>query len=247
MTKSKVDPKLVGEYLTIKRLTTETYPSGIVSLVSDSFDFWRVLTKILPTLKYDIMARDGKVVIRPDSGDPVKIICGDVGFGDSDAPEYKGAIELLWDTFGGTINEKGFKELDPHIGLIYGDSITPQRMIDILDGLKDKGFASSNVVFGIGSFTYQWATRDTYGFAVKATYGVVNGEGRDIMKDPKTDSGTKKSHCGLLKVVHGPEGKLTTLQGVTESEAQEGLLLPVFSDGNLINEYSLADIRERLS
>ena len=188
-----------GEEETFKRLITEVYPKGIVSVVSDTWDLWKVLTEYIPNLKQEILDRDGKLVVRPDSGDPVKIICGD-----SDSTEInvnKGVVELLWDTFGGTVNEKGYKELDSHVGAIYGDSITLERARQICEGLKSKGFASTNVVLGVGSFTYQYNTRDTFGFAMKATYGEVNGEGRDIYKDPITDDGTKKSARGLIKIV----------------------------------------------
>jgi len=191
---------------TFKRLITETYPSGVVSIVSDTWDFWQVITEFAATLKEDILSRTpdslglAKVVFRPDTGNPVTIICGD-RYADPGSPEHKGAVECLWDTFGGTVNEKGYKVLNPRVGLIYGDSITPERALEILKRLKKEGFASTNIVFGIGSFTYQYATRDTLGFAMKATYGIVNGEGRDIFKDPKTDSlKTKRSAKGRLMV-----------------------------------------------
>ena len=106
----------------------------------------------------------------------------------------------MWDIFGGIENSKGFKELDSHIGAIYGDSITLERATQICERLKLKGFASTNVVLGIGSFTYQYNTRDTFGFAMKATYGEVDGNGREIYKDPITDDGTKKSAKGLMKI-----------------------------------------------
>jgi nicotinamide phosphoribosyltransferase len=137
------------EQETYRRLITEVYPKGIVSVVSDTWDFWNVVTVILPNLKKEIMARDGKLVIRPDSGDPVKIIVGDPEAVDG-SPEHKGLIRCLWDTFGGTLSPTGFKMLDPHIGAIYGDSITLDRQWKILSGLAKKGFASSNVVLGIG-------------------------------------------------------------------------------------------------
>ncbi|MGJ8733656.1 MAG: nicotinate phosphoribosyltransferase, partial [Cellulophaga sp.] len=187
-----------GEEETFKRLITEVYPNGIVSIVSDTWDLWKVLTEYLPNLKEEVLARDGKVVIRPDSGDPADIICGNPN--GKTEEEKKGVIELLWEIFGGKTNSKGYKELDPHIGAIYGDSITTERATDICERLKQKGFASTNVVLGIGSFTYQYNTRDTFGFAMKATYGEVNGEGREIFKDPITDDGTKKSAKGLLKI-----------------------------------------------
>src|ERR1019366_3576297 len=90
-----------GEQDTFDRLMTEVYPNGIVSIVSDSYDFWRVLTQYLPHLKNIIMARDGKLVIRPDSGNPLLIICGDSSAPEG-SPEFKGALQLLWETFGGT-------------------------------------------------------------------------------------------------------------------------------------------------
>lgn len=156
------------ELQTYSRLL-KTYPKGILSVVSDTWDLWNVITVILPTLKEEILARDGKIVIRPDSGDPVDIICGE-SVGLKGTPQDKGVIELLWDIFGGTINEQGYKVLDPHIGAIYGDSITLERAEEICKRLEAKGFASTNVVLGIGSFTYQYNTRDTFGFAMKATY-----------------------------------------------------------------------------
>ena len=183
----------------VRRMIHKVHPTGIVSLVSDSFDYWRMVTDILPELKNEIIARDGKVVIRPDSGDPVKIVCGDPD-APIDTPEYKGTIQCLWDIFGGTVNQKRFKVLDSHIGLIYGDSITLDRQKQILTRLADKGFASDNIVLGIGSYTYQYVTRDTHQFAVKATYAEVDGCPRNIYKSPKTDSGMKKSAKGLLSL-----------------------------------------------
>jgi nicotinamide phosphoribosyltransferase len=234
-----------NEIATFERLVAELYPNGIVSIVSDTWDFWQVITDYLPKLKSKILARNGKVVIRPDSGDPVKIIIGDkeatVG-----SPEYKGAIECMWETFGGTVTEKGYKLLDSHIGLIYGDSITLQRQKDILEGLKAKGFCSFNVVLGIGSYTYEYVTRDTYGFAMKATYGEVNGEARNIYKDPKTDDGTKKSAKGLL-AVHDVNGVLTLKDQCTWEEEKQGVLQIVFENGKLVNEQSLKEIRARLN
>ena len=230
----------MGELETFKRLVTEVYPKGIVSIVSDTWDLWKVLTEYLPALKEEILSREGKVVIRPDSGDPVKIICGD--------PEGKtenerlGVIQLLWNTFGGLVNSKGYKELDSHIGAIYGDSITIQRAEQICERLKENGFASTNVVLGIGSYTYQYNTRDTFGFAMKATYGEVDGKGREIYKDPITDDGTKKSSRGLIKIVkEGGEYKL--IDEVSWEEEKEGELKEVFRDGRLVVDLELSEIR----
>ena len=232
-----------GEEETFKRLITEVYPNGIVSIVSDTWDLWKVLTEYLPNLKEEVLAREGKVVVRPDSGDPVDIICGNPN--GKSVEEQKGVIELLWDIFGGITNEKGYKELDAHIGAIYGDSITLARATQICERLKQKGFASTNVVLGIGSFTYQYNTRDTFGFAMKATYGEVNGEGREIFKDPITDDGTKKSAKGLIKI-EKENGVYKLVDQVSWEEEKQGELKEVFRDGKLLIDDSLAEIRKRV-
>lgn len=232
-----------GEQDTFERLITETYPKGIVSIVSDTWDLWKVLTEYLPNLKEQVLSRDGKVVIRPDSGDPVKIICGNPEGKTSE--EKKGVIELLWDIFGGKTNDKGYKELDSHIGAIYGDSITLERANEICKQLKAKGYASTNVVLGIGSFTYQYNTRDTFGFAMKATYGEVDGEGREIYKDPITDDGTKKSAKGLLKITL-EDGIYKLNDQVSWEEEKKGELREVFRDGALLIDEKLSDIRTRV-
>jgi nicotinamide phosphoribosyltransferase len=141
------------------------YPKGIVSIVSDTWDLWHVVGKILPQLKDQIMARDGKTVIRPDSGDPADILCGEhqkAVSTERDLLIHKGLTESLWDIFNGKENDKGYKELDPHIGEIYGDSINYERGRNICLRLMAKGFASTSSVFGLGSFTYEYTTRDTY-------------------------------------------------------------------------------------
>lgn len=233
-----------GELETFRRLIQDLYPDGIVSIVSDTWDFWKVLTEYTVILKNAILNRDGKVIIRPDSGDPVKIVAGDPEAPEG-SPEQKGAIECLWDVFGGTITKTGYKLLDPHIGLIYGDSLTLERAEKILRQLEAKGFASGNMVFGIGSFTYQYVTRDSFGFAMKATSGLVNGERRDIFKAPKTDTGAKKSAKGLLRVEQ--EGNsLVLYDRQSEAEETQGLLQCVFLDGQLMKQITLSEIRERL-
>ena len=239
------------EESTFRRLL-ETYPKGILSVVSDTWDLWRVCTEHIVALKEEILARDGKLVIRPDSGDPVDILCGREEQL-SDAPgEYKtpaeiGVIELLWDVFGGTVNKQGYKVLDPHIGAIYGDSITIERADEICRRLEAKGFASTNVVLGIGSFTYQFNTRDTFGFAMKATYCEINGEGREIFKDPITDDGTKKSATGLLCVTRDEySGDYMLMDRVDWQTSRGGELKTIYRDGKFENTTTLSEIRENL-
>lgn len=233
------------EYETFHRLITKVYPSGFLSIVSDTWDYWHVLSSILPRLKDTILARDGKIVIRPDSGDPVKIICGDP---ESDN-EYarKGTIEVLWDLFGGTVSAEGFKCLDPHIGCIYGDAITLSRCSEICEKLAAKGFASTNMVYGIGSYTYNYVTRDTFGFALKATHAIINGVEKAIFKDPKTDSGVKKSQCGRVAVIRKNE-HLEFVDGLNSTDAIDGDLLElVYEDGAWHRFQTLAEIRRILS
>jgi nicotinamide phosphoribosyltransferase len=231
-----------GEIGTFKRLITEVYPNGIVSIVSDTWDLWKVCTEYLTELKEVVLARDGKVVIRPDSGDPVLIICGNPD-GKTEV-ERKGVVELLWDIFGGTTTDKGYKLLDSHIGAIYGDSITIKRADEICTNLRNKGFASQ-VVFGIGSYTYQYNTRDTFGTAMKATFVVVDGEGREIFKNPITDDGTKKSATGLLHVTK-EVGTLFLEDKVTWEVEKTGELTTVFKDGKLTKDLTISEIRKTL-
>lgn len=236
-----------GEAETYRRLITEVYPEGIVSIVSDTWDYWGVWTEILPQLKDVIMGRNGTVTIRPDSGDPVKIICGDPD-AEPGTPEFKGSFELAWDLFGGTENAAGYRQLDSHINVIYGDSITLERCSAILAGLIAKGFVPS-MVFGIGSFTYQYVTRDTFGIALKATYGEVNGEPRDIFKDPKTDNGVKKSAKGLLSVWEHESGLPNAYVLVQQSSWDDVFNCayePRFVDGAHINPPYLSEVRKRV-
>lgn len=263
------------EVETFRRLL-ETYPTGILSVVSDTWDLWKVCTEHVVTLKEEIMARDGKLVIRPDSGDPVDIICGlntnpnpckSIEGLDTE-PEIKGVIELLWDVFGGTVNEQGYKVLDSHIGAIYGDSITIDRAEEICKRLEAKGFASTNIVLGVGSFTYQYNTRDTFGFAMKATYVEVKHwdvaterlnesfnknsnpewiEGREIFKDPITDDGTKKSATGLLAVFKDENnGSYELHDHCNWSTEESGELKVIYNNGHFKNTTTLEEIRNRL-
>ena len=261
------------EYDAFKRIITEVHPTGFVSIVADTWNLWQVLSDTLPRLKSEILTRDGRLVVRPDSGDPVDIICGlntkRVGGFMVDSverkrlkhngskhidQEMKGVIELLWDTFGGTINEKGYKVLDPHIGCIYGDAITLERAEQICERLESKGFASSNIVLGIGSYTYNMNTRDTFGFALKTTYALENGNDRMLFKDPITDDGVKKSQKGMVSVFRDINtNKITYKDGYTwytkhqnNCDNFEEMLKTVFKNGTLIKEISLSEIRQNI-
>lgn len=275
-----LDTRLEAEKEFLVDLIARKFPNGIISYVTDSFDYWGVVTKILPELNDVVMGREacglapGKLVIRPDSGDPVKVVCGykeeeyrrtrdgvaypleawnGVVFVGGVDPitehEIKGSVEVLWETFGGTVTDKGYKMLDSHIGLIYGDSITTKRAAEILQRLMEKGFASGNIMFGVGSYTYQCNTRDTFGFAVKATYTEVSGQPLEVFKDPKTDA-KKKSDRGMLRVekdeVTGEFYRMDQQPAGLKGEGG-GYLETIFEDGEFVKRTTLAEIRERLA
>lgn len=272
-----LEPKALrrqAELEVVREFVTQGYPQGMVSIVSDTFDFWNVMTVVAKELKADILARkpdalgNAKVVFRPDSGDPVKILTGYTDeellhtngtLAVSEAGKYTvkatgesiseaertGAVQCLWNIYGGTTTAKGYKVLDSHVGLIYGDSITLPRARDIMLRLAAKGFASCNVVLGIGSYVYGMNSRDTFGYALKAIYAEVGGEAVDIYKDPATDDGTKKSAKGLLRVEKEGD-RFVLYEQQTVEQAEGGALVPVFRDGELLVTQSLAEIRERL-
>lgn len=303
------------------------FRKGPLSIVSDTWDYWNVLTNYIPKLKDSIMKRDGKIIVRGDSGDPIDIICGELkgsdyivvdnlteegikdyfkyeaentypwngtsesyynvrindylykvtcehafetdedneGYYTSTVeevyyekieltPAMKGTVEILWDIFGGYINEKGYKVLDPHIGAIYGDSITLERGEAIYKELKEKGFAVNNCTLGIGSFTYNYLTRDSLGFALKATDCIVDGTEFAIFKDPITDKSKgnnfKKSQKGKCYVYRSGEDILykdeLTIEDLKKDEYKDNLLTTVYEDGKLIKDFTLTEIRNRL-
>lgn len=236
-----------GELTEIDTFTRmlDLYPAGVVSIVSDTWDLFGVLTNIIPKLKARIMAREGKTVLRPDSGDPADIVCGDPK-APTGSPASKGVIELLWEVFGGTVTATGHRILDSHIGCIYGDSITIDRARNICERLAAKGFASANMVFGVGSYSYQYVTRDTFGFAMKATWCEVAREGRDIFKLPKTGNGMKNSAKGRLAVLRGDHGELTLINQATAQQESDSLLRPVWRDGAFLIRDTFDQIRARL-
>ena len=325
-----------GDEIThIKRLLTEIYPNASFSMVSDSYDYWNLVTNILPQCKTEIENHNGYLAIRGDSGDPVEVIAGkkiywlsdnEVEWFDHDetwnwmddyardeyieeeddryfaqdgkfykvhfapnwtnergawtdnkhwyiedwtisweeiaaTPELMGTVWALDQTFGHTINSKGYKVLPPYIKAIYGDSITPQRCEEIYKRLAAMGYAINNVSLGVGSFSfmcletidadgnthYNPYTRDTFGIAIKATYGeLVDGTPINIFKNPKALS-WKKSQKGC--VIVAKDGQSYTDEH-TYSEAHHGtlnnLLRPVFVNGKMWTEQSLAEIRNRL-
>ena len=220
-----------------------TYRNSIVSIVSDTYSIWDVLTKHAVTLKDDILARPegAKVVFRPDSGDPKKILLGD--------PEAVmreprlGVFALLDEVFGHTVNEKGYKVLNKKIGVIYGDGMFFERWLDILTTMKEMGWSAENLIVGVGGILRNHS-RDTFGFALKATYVEIGGEGHNIMKDPVTDHG-KKSHEGLIGLFSDENYNLVTRDKLTMKEVNSAFnfLVPVYEDGKQLIFNSLDEMR----
>ena len=235
-----------GDEITLlRRLLTEIYPNTSFSAVLDSYDYWNIIDNILPQLKTEIMNHNGCMLMRGDSGDCVEVVTKTV---------FK-----LWEEFGGTVNSKGYKVLDPHVKAIYGDSITVQRCEEIYKILMENGFACSNVALGVGSFSFQCIeedeelkpfTRDTFSSCIKATYCEIDGKPTPIFKNPK-DGGFKKSQKGCCRVYTRCDGniyyedELTWEQAVNSGE-HGNMLIPVFKDGELLKEQSLKEIRDRL-
>jgi nicotinamide phosphoribosyltransferase len=223
-------------------------PNSIVSIVSDTYNLWTVLTDYVDVLYPQIMARpDGaKVVFRPDSGDPIKIICGDPEAPDGH-PERLGVLSLLGLKFGYTVNEQGFKVLNPKVGMIYGDGMHFDRWTAILDEMERRGWAASNLVIGIGGIL-RYHTRDTLGFALKATQITKSdGTAMDIMKDPITDHG-KKSHKGLVGLFNDVDKNPYTQDQLTNEEEADAcnLLVPVYENGLLLQQTSFDLVRRRV-
>lgn len=235
-----------GDEITmVKRLLNETYKDLSFSMVSDSYDYWNLVDNILPKCKEDILNHNGCLLVRGDSGDPVEVVTD--------------TVFHLWDIFGGTINSKGYKVLNSHVKAIYGDSITPERAKQIYEILIKNGFACNNVALGVGSFSMECLqkdgkfnpfTRDTFGIAVKATYGEMGDKPLMIFKNPKTDTGNfKKSQKGLCRVFHDENNNITYEDGLdknTFDENKENMLISVFKNSEMVKEYSLSEIRDRL-
>lgn len=231
-----------GDEITLlRRLLTEIYPNTSFSAVLDSYDYWNVIDNVLPQLKDEILAHNGCMLMRGDSGDCVEVVTKTV---------FK-----LWDEFGGTVNSKGYKVLDPHVKAIYGDSITVERCKEVYRILMENGFACSNVALGVGSFSMQCIeengvlkpfTRDTFSSCIKATYCEIDGVPTPIFKNPK-DGGFKKSQKGCCVVSNNSDGLVFT-DGHTWAEAcrEDNWLQPVFEDGEMLREQDISSIRNIL-
>lgn len=205
------------------------YPEGLVAVVSDSFDIYNACSNLWGKnpLYQAVLKRNGTVVVRPDSGHPPEVVME--------------VLRRLGDAFGYTINTKGFKVLDPHIRIIQGDGVDYAMTYEILETMYMNDWSADNIAFGCGGALLQKLNRDTQKFAFKAASCTVNGEERDVYKEPITDTG-KNSKRGRLKLVRDMASYKTVPHTYTHAEDE---LKEVFRDGRVLQNYSFDEIRGR--
>jgi len=213
----------------------EAYPSGLVACVSDSYDVFHVCEALWgDALKANIINRDGVLVIRPDSGDPVPVLTR--------------VLEILGNKFGYQTNAKGYRVLPPCVRVIQGDGVnlfTIQNMLYQLS--KFSGWSADNIAFGMGGALLQQLNRDTQKFAFKCSAAQIDGAWRPVYKNPVTDSG-KGSKRGRLALIEPEPGVFQTLENVSDDHAEaaaEDRLVTVFENGQIVLTYDLASIRRR--
>ena len=215
----------------------DQFPTGLVACVSDSFDIIRACRDHWgTTLRDKILNRDGRLVIRPDSGDPVQTL--------------KQIFHILWDKFGGTVNKKGFKVIDPHVRVIQGDGVNYESIIEILDMMVEEGFAVENIAFGMGGALLQKVDRDTQKFAIKCSSIVINGEEVEVQKNPieinefgDRVQSFKKSKAGKLKLILNNNGEYETIQHCQDFTGD--VLVTIFENGEILKEWTFEEVRER--
>lgn len=206
------------------------YPNSLVAVVSDSYNIFNACEEFWGTvLKDEVMQREGCLVIRPDSGDPVVTV-------------YT-VLDILGSKFGFTINEKKFKVLDPHVRVIQGDGIDIQTMDDILHVMEINGWSADNITFGSGGGLLQKVNRDTMKFAIKCSAVKVDGQWRDVYKDPLTDS-SKKSYAGKLALVQQDHLLKTIKIDDYDNDHPDDLLEVVYENGELVRNQTLSEIRQ---
>ncbi|RAZ60452.1 nicotinate phosphoribosyltransferase [Campylobacter hyointestinalis] len=207
----------------------DKFGSGIFACVIDSYDTLNAID-LWGKLFDEVKAKGGRVVLRPDSGNPVTM-----------ASE---CLERMMDIAGFSVNQKGYRLLPNHVRLIYGDGINPQSLVDILNELKLRKISADNIVFGMGGALLQHLNRDTLRFAMKAN--AVSKDGKhwiDVKKDPITDP-TKRSKSGRLALIR--KGNLFKTIRLDELKKEENKLKPVFKDGKILSKVSFDDIRARV-
>lgn len=201
----------------------------LLAVVSDSYDLWHAIDHIWgEELREKVINSGGTIVIRPDSGDPARTCLE--------------AIERLMDKFGYELNTKGYRVLPSYLRVIQGDGVSPESIEHILELLKNNKISADNIAFGMGGQLLQKINRDTMRFAMKASAVCVDGQWRDVFKDPVTDKG-KRSKKGRLALVKTHTGYKTVREDELASGRNE--LQTVYKNGKLLIDHSFADIRRR--
>lgn len=206
-------------------------PENLVAVVSDSYDLFGAIDTLWGgALRERVINNGGTVVIRPDSGNPVDIVCD--------------TIRRLMDKFGYRENSKGFLVLPDYLRVIQGDGVRPAMIRNILSVMKLKRLSAENVAFGMGGELLQNVNRDTMKFAMKASAIRINGLWQDVYKDPVTDTG-KRSKRGRLALITDGNGRYQT---VRESElgSAANRLEVVFRDGELLRDEHFDAVRKRV-
>lgn len=220
---------LEGETAAYRNMVTKySKPGSIFAVVSDSYDIYKACENIWGgTLKDDVIAHGGTLVVRPDSGDPVSVTLR--------------VIQILDEKFGHTVNEKGFKVLN-HVRIIQGDGVNPSSIEAILMNYKAHGYSGDNIAFGMGGALLQHMNRDTQEFAMKASAIMVNGEWRDVSKNP-VGQASKKSKGGRFTVLRGNKREGEEWETIQFDEGEESLLAPVFENGRLLRDMTFTQVR----
>ena len=232
----------LGEIDMMKRVLCQ-YPTGIVACVSDSYDIKRSIKLWGTELKDLILSRPSEpgnqLVIRPDSGHVLNTL--------------KYIFTELFEHFGYTVNEKGYKVLPPQIRVIQGDGVNLNSIIDIYKMLEEEKISADNLALGMGGKLLQAdINRDTCKFATKACFAIVNGEVRNVVKSPTeiTENGEylpsfKTSKQGLPKTYFDENGNMATTTSISDIfEDVTDLMEWVFEDGDLLKEYTFDEVRE---
>ena len=219
-----------GEFEVVRNLI-KTYPMGILSVVSDSYSIENAVNMYCTELKQDILGRNGKFVVRPDSPRFE---------GDTPQDQILWIVKKLDEGFGHTVNSKGYKVLDSHVGVIYGDSLTEVDIRNSLELLLLNGYSAEASVYGCGGYLLQRLHRDTLRFAIKSSAQCRNGVWTDVYKAPKDIS--KASKRGQLSVARYDGGDWVTLSKdlILEHDDQ---LKTVFLNGELVNPITFDEVR----
>ncbi|WP_323846004.1 nicotinate phosphoribosyltransferase [Microbulbifer magnicolonia] len=205
-------------------------PGKLVAVVSDSYDIWNAIENIWGgVLRQRVIDNGGTLVIRPDSGDPVRIVTE--------------SLERLMRIFGSSVNGRGYRMLPEFIRVIQGDGISRHSIPKILQAMQERGQSADNVTFGMGGALLQKLDRDLLSFAMKASAIRIDGHWQDVYKNPVTGP-EKKSMRGRLALIINAAGDMETIR-LEELGARQNLLQPVFRDGRLLTETSFDDVRRR--